>query len=328
MDKKYYIEASESIALMRLCKMCKDSYYKRFNKYESFMKMVGRIIDFSRCFANVFKNGIKKTFLKIFWTMFPKRIVNYELKYDFEDNSEFVLQANLFENMPKVVVYTSVFGNYDRIQEPLFVNDQIKYIAITDQDFPSNSAWEKFDTSQLTGFDSLDAYHKSKFCKLNPHILFPSYDYSIWVDGNVQIVADIFPLILKMDNHFMGTFRNPIHDDIYTEGRFCIYYDAVKIKEVNHQLSIYKEEGFPEHFGMREFSIIVREHNNEKCIDLMEQWWREVNTYTMRDQLSFPYLLWKNKLPIDTVRLLGENWRHNPRFIANAHKQSHSTLLK
>ena len=328
MDNKYYTEAKESITLMRLNKMCKDSYYEYFNKYHRCINFVEKLHIFLGICAKIFKNGFKKTFLKIFWTLFPKKITNYELKYNFEDNREFLPLTNGFDDPPKIVVYTSVFGNYDKIPEPLFVNDQIKFIAITDQEISDGSVWEKFDTTILDGFDKLDAYHKSKFCKLNPHVLFPTYDYSIWVDGNVQIVADIYPLILKLENHFMGTYRNPVHDDIYTEGRFCIYHDAVKIKDVNYQLSKYKKEGFPEHFGMREFSIIVREHNNEKCIDLMEQWWKEVNTYTMRDQLSFPYLLWKNNLPIDTIQLLGDNWRDNPRFIANAHKQTHSTLLK
>ncbi len=328
MDNKYYIEAKESVSLMRLNKMCKDEYFRRFNKYEIFTVFVGNFLSFIRCFSNIFKNGIKITILKLFWTLFPKRIINHKLKYDFEDKNEFLPIVNPYETMPKIVVYTSVFGNYDKIQEPLFKNDNVKYIAITDQELSPDSAWEKFDTSLLEKFEMMDAYHKSKFCKLNPHILFPSFDFSVWVDGNVQIVADIFPITLRLNDHFMGTYKNPLHNDIYTEGRYCIYYDAVKMEAVNNQLSLYKKEGFPEHFGMREFSIIVRKHNDEKCVDLMEQWWKEVNTYTMRDQLSFPYLLWRNNMSIDAIQLLGENWRYNPRFIANAHKKTHSTLFK
>ena len=82
-----------------------------------------------------------------------------------------------------------------------------------------------------------------------------------------------------------------------------------------NQVNLYKEAGFPEKFGMREFSVIVRKHNNAECIKLMEQWWEQVNQYTMRDQISFPYVLWKSGRTISTIQLLGENWRWNPRFL-------------
>lgn len=314
---------------MRLNKMRNDDYYEQLYSNKRIKNIISKILNVLYSILSFRKNSIQIYFLKIFWTLFPKKINNYELEYDFSDDKELKKEEKHFDPMLKVVVYTSVFGNYDTINEPLYVNkESIQYIAITDQDIPSGSAWTKYDTSLIEGFDKLDAYHKSKYCKLHPHRLFPTYDYSIWVDGNVQIVADLFPLILRMENHFMGTFRNPCHDDIYTEARFCIYHNAVNMKAVNMQMDKYRSEGFPDHFGMREFSIIVRKHNDAQCIDLMTQWWNEVNTYTMRDQLSFPYLLWKNNLTIDTVKLLGENWRMNPRFMVKAHRQAHNYVSK
>lgn len=328
MKNNNYTEDTTSVSLMQLNKLCKDEYYGYAYKYKNLKKYSAKLLNFLQSILSVGKYGVKKYFLKIFWTIFPKRINNYELMYDFDDKTEFASSYISIENIPKVVVYTSVFGNYDKICEPLFVNDKIKYIAITDQEISTDSIWEKYDTSSIDGFDKLDAYHKSKYCKLHPHKFFSSYDYSIWVDGNVQIVADLLPLILRLDNHFMATFTNPYHNDIYTEARFCVYHDAVDLKKVNEQMEQYKKDGFPKGFGMREFSIIVRQHNVNQCISLMEQWWNEVNTFTMRDQLSFPYLLWKNKLTIDTIQLLGGNWRHNPRFIAKPHKTAHSYIAK
>ena len=328
MQGEKYTEDKTSISLMQLNKFCKDEYYESAYKFQNQKLFFARLLMFLRSVLSVGKYGVKKYFLKIFWTIFPKRINNYELTDDFNDKTEFTASNVSIDNMPKVVVYTSVFGNYDKICEPLFANDKIKYIAITDQEISPDSVWEKYDTASIDGFDKLDAYHKSKYCKLHPHKLFPTYDFSIWVDGNVQIVADLLPLILRMDNHFMATFKNPCHNDIYTEARFCVYHDAVDLNKVTEQMEHYKKDGFPKGFGMREFSIIIRQHNINQCINLMEQWWSEVNTFTMRDQLSFPYLLWKNNLTIDTIQLLGGNWRFNPRFIAKPHKTAHSYITK
>ncbi len=128
----------------------------------------------------------------------------------------------------------------------------------------------------------------------------------------------MYPLIDRM-NGCMASFMNPIHDCIYTEAKFLIYCNAVHNNEIKRQIDKYKSEGFPEHFGMREFTIIARKHNDAELIGFMEQWWKEVNEHTMRDQISFPYILWKNNKTIDYIELLGKCWCYNPRFISHRH---------
>ena len=170
----------------------------------------------------------------------------------------------------------------------------------------------------------MDNYHKAKFCKLFPHKIFPDYEYSIWIDGNAQIVADMYPLVDRLiDNHVMAAFQNPLHNCIYTERNFLIFIDSVNMEEIDKQINDYKNAGFPKHFGMREFSIIVRKHNDSKLQNLMDQWWEQVNKYTMRDQISFPYILWKNGETIDYIQMFEGNWRNNPRFLHHMHKWSH-----
>lgn len=145
-----------------------------------------------------------------------------------------------------------------------------------------------------------------------PHILFPKYKYSIWVDGNVQIVADMMPLIDRMNNAAMATFENPRHNCIYTEARYNICQNNARVGELENQIQIYKQDGFPVQFGMREFSIIARKNQDVEMQHLMELWWEQVSKYTMRDQISFPYVLWKNGHSIDYIKSLGLNWRWNP----------------
>ena len=263
------------------------------------------------------KNGWKKTALKIHTEINPKYIVDHEwltgYDHDYELNYEYRRDTKY-----RIAVYTSIFGNYDSLKEPLFINENCDYFAITDMEIPDGSVWKKLDITDKF-FSSLDNYHKSKYCKLHPHILFPEYDYSIWVDGNVQIVADMCPLIDRMEKSVIATFKNPVHDCIYTESKYLIYYDAVTIEAIEKQINHYRKEGFPCHFGMREFSIIIRKNHDLELNKLMDAWWEEVNTFTMRDQISFPYLLWKNNLTIDYIHLLGGNKRDNPRFIYVPH---------
>ena len=60
--------------------------------------------------------------------------------------------------------------------------------------------------------------------------------------------------------------------------------------------------------------IFLREHNNPICVRLMEDWWREVQTKSRRDMLSFPYVIWKNGFSMDDVFTLPGNFLSSPFF--------------
>ena len=322
-----YTEDCVSKNLMVLNAYHKDDVHrdKRLIIIKKIWKWLSGVGTLFLSLCKIYNIGIKKFCVIVKAVFCPKTIQNHNIEYSFDHTFELNYQSTGKKINGKVAVYTSIFGGYDTVLEPLYVSDLCDYYIITDQDIPEESVWKKIDPHSIPGFDKMDNYHKSKYCKLMPHVLFPEYEYSVWIDGNVQIVADIIPLIDRLDDsHVMGTFKNPLHDCIYTEKNYLIYKNAVNYDAINTQIGMYEKEGFPKHFGMREFSIIVRKHNDKLCESLMEQWWKQVNTYTMRDQISFPYLLWKNQLSIDYVQLLGENWRDNPRFIGLSHAWRHT----
>ena len=41
-------------------------------------------------------------------------------------------------------------------------------------------------------------------------------------------------------------------------------------------------------------NVLLRKHNDEGCIKLMNKWWDEIKNGSHRDQLSFNYASWKN----------------------------------
>ena len=319
---KSYKESSQSKNLMKLNAYYRDNRYANKN-YMRLFRTKEKLLEFIkllRDIASIHSQGAEKVWLKTKAFFRPMTVRDHRLPYSFDHTYELDYQSTGKIIHGKIAVYTSIFGNYDPLIEPLYHSEKCDYYAITDQDIPENSIWNKLDVGSIPGFEDMDGYHKSKFCKMMPHILFPQYEYSIWVDGNIQIAADMVPLVDRLDEeHIMGMFQNPLHDCIYTEARFNICQNNASIEKIRNQMSAYKAEGFPEKFGLREFSVIVRRHNDEECIQMMQDWWKQVNTYTMRDQLSFPYVLWKHGKTIDFIQLLGSNWRWNPRFICYPH---------
>lgn len=317
-----YKEDKNSISLMKLRIYYQDKreanriWISLFN-----LKKMGKdFFEFIKLPLSIGKKDFRFLSIKAKAFMNPKTIYDHQLEYKFDHTYEIKYRTTGKKVNEKIVIYTSIFGNYDPLIEPLFISDKCDYWAITDQEIPNDSVWKKYDTKIIPGFNELDGYHKSKFCKMFPHILFPDNNFSIWVDGNVQIVADLFPFVDRLqDDKFIATFQNPFHDCIYTEMNYNICENNVSIDALIEQVKFYKEEGFPKHFGMREMTIIVREHNRLECKKLMEFWWEQVNKFTMRDQISFPYVIWKSGMSIDQVQLLGDNWKWNPRFLWYPH---------
>ena len=54
-----------------------------------------------------------------------------------------------------------------------------------------------------------------------------------------------------------------------------------------------KNDGFPEHYGLSENNILIRNHKDPITIKFMEKWWKMINKGSKRDQLSFMYISWK-----------------------------------
>ena len=185
----------------------------------------------------------------------------------------------------------------------------------------SSEIWNKYEFTEeqkkcVEGFSNLEL---ARFFKLHPDILFPEYKYSIFVDGNVQIVTDMIPIIEGLGNNFISLHKQPSRECLYQEATEILAQKKCNKKDVKKQIEKYKREGFPKKFGMYQTNILAREHNNKKCKELMETWWNQIKEYTKRDQLSFTYALWKLNYNKENISIMGESSYLNPRFIIDEH---------
>ena len=44
-------------------------------------------------------------------------------------------------------------------------------------------------------------------------------------------------------------------------------------------------QNFPDSSGLIESCLIIRNHNDKNCVNLMNDWFEEIKTYSHRDQL-------------------------------------------
>ena len=141
----------------------------------------------------------------------------------------------------------------------------------------------------------MDDVHLAKRVKLFPNEFLGEFNTSVWVDGKFQIIGDF--------NEYISTYqyRQPIlcfphfsRNCLYDEAAVCVTSGKGDKRDIIPQVSSYEREGYPFDNGLYEMGCIVRKHNDPFVSNLMEEWWEEVCRFSYRDQISFPYVRWKN----------------------------------
>lgn len=195
----------------------------------------------------------------------------------------------------KKVLYTCITGDYDSLVEPSYITEGFDYVCFTDNQDMKSDIWEIRPLPNET--EELSQVKKQRYVKLNPHLLLKEYDISIWVDGNVTIKGNLNKFVQDTikDDCSIYVPQHPARKCIYKEASAVLSMNKDKKEIVGAQMKRYKDEGFPENCGLLQSNILLRKHNNEDCIKLMEAWFEELKDNSHRDQLSFNYVLWKNK---------------------------------
>lgn len=204
-----------------------------------------------------------------------------------------------------IVAYTCITGDYDGLQEPLCEGKNIEYVCFTNNHDIKSKKWN----IEYVSDDQINDMYLAKKYKFFPNEIFQEYELSVWIDGKFLIKNDLYSYILKYKKDMpMICFPHFERNCIYEEAAECIRCrkgDRIKILQ---QCSDYFREGYPINNGLYEMGCIVREHNNPLVIKLMEDWWQQIQKYSHRDQISFPYVCWKNHFTPDICDLpIGSN---------------------
>lgn len=188
------------------------------------------------------------------------------------------------------VVYTAVFGDYDQVP-PINPSWDCDFVCFTDHPNIVPSGW-KVVFVQLNGEAPSQANRRYKIL---PHEYLKEYDCSLYVDANIKLVNDPSPLFNKyLDYGVLALPTHPIRNCIYDEAIACIEQGRADKESTSELIKRYREDGFPEKFGLTENGVLFRKHNDKIVISLMNEWWEAYVNGVKRDQLSLPYLFWKN----------------------------------
>lgn len=217
----------------------------------------------------------------------------------------------------KVVVYSCITDNYDTIKQPVYIGNDTEYNVFTDNPIEFTGVWKEIFIDNKEYLNEANRYFK-----LNPFNEFKNYDYAIYIDGNVKVLSDVTTICSIASNSKIGIAMHRHHkrNCAYDEVKACKFYKRGNSEKIDIQISKYEEEGFPKNFGLCEATIIVYDLNNTTAKSISNQRWNEyINSGSKRDQISFPYILWKNGYSIEDVGDLGNDIMGNPKFLITGH---------
>lgn len=219
----------------------------------------------------------------------------------------------------KVVVSTCAFGGGDDLYQPIGMSQaslrKVCYVAFWDeitlatQELAGHRVGEdgfigKWRIIVVRSLPFSDQRLNGKIPKMLGHRLFPHARYSIWVDSKSQFRRDplgVLEALLWRTNSVLAISEHGARSSVYDEAKAVVKKNKAGPEEVEVQLTQYRHDGLPEDKrfngkkALSEASVIVREHtpltNLYMCL-----WFNEVVRFTSRDQLSFPYVLWRLKV--------------------------------
>ena len=200
--------------------------------------------------------------------------------------------------MKKFVLYAAVFGKKASFRKPIISGLDMDKVLYTDLPGLINEDHVFYDVRRKN-LDNLDQTRRNRFMKINiPDEIFYNYEYSLYMDYKHLTAINFDDMLgqLEPGSDFLIT-KHKQRDCVYKEGAVCIERNKGNKEEILKQLSHYLSKGYPSHNGLYAAWWLFRRHTKE-LKELMKLWWQQVDKYSYRDQISLPYIAWKEGLKI------------------------------
>jgi len=185
------------------------------------------------------------------------------------------------------LVYTAVFGGYDRVFPPVVPEPGIDHVLVTDDPTMQAPGWRTLviDSTVYGSSKAANLHYRALI-----HRMLPGYDVSLYVDGNVRLIGRTSEVFdgFEASGATLGVFRHPLRDNIADEVEACISAGKGDAAMLRAEHQAYLAEGFTDDQGLIETTIILKNHRSPDLDPAMALWWDMFSRFGTRDQISLP----------------------------------------
>ena len=211
--------------------------------------------------------------------------------------------------MKKICVYTCITGEYDNLAS--FKKEKnVDYICYTNNKNIKSDIWN----IKYISDDKLSNVKLARKIKIMGTPDLKKYDVVVWIDGNASPISSVIEFVNKydeLDKYDLIGFKHHERNTTYEELEKCYECRKESLDNINKLLELYTKEKFKDVIPLIESGVLMRNFNNERLNKAMELWFKMIEDYSHRDQLSFGYAVYKTDLK---VKLLDINQYDNEYF--------------
>lgn len=250
--------------------------------------------------------------------------------------------------MAEIAIYTCITGGYDILRQPSVIWPEADYICFVPEGVTpappaapvagghsaegtssrggfgktgrSDGVWQIREFSCDAGGDLL----KSRYPKINPHLVLPDYEFSLWMDGNTTVAdASLYDILKqKMDSGVVYSgLCHPLRDCIYDEALRCLQTGRISLQGYLKTVLRLKLNGFKTHQGLTENNVIFRRQLSPEVVKMDKLWWKLLLGGPYRDQLFFIYAMQKAGVKLDYLLPREFCSRNHPAFAYFPHEK-------
>ncbi|MEX0934485.1 MAG: glycosyltransferase domain-containing protein, partial [Candidatus Saccharimonadales bacterium] len=219
-------------------------------------------------------------------------------------------------NLPKIAIYTAISRNYDSLKLPEVLDARFDYIVFSDTPIVDTGVFKVRPMPYL----HQDPTRSARFIKTHPHLLLEDYDLAIWIDANIMILDDIYPIINEFiaSRKPLAAIEHPLRQSVYEEADACIDINKDKADIIREQIDYYEDLGLPGQ-DLIESNFMVFDLKNKKLPDMFNTWWSQIDIFSKRDQLSFPFVINKHSIKYHHLTKRPSSIRDHPSFALIPH---------
>jgi hypothetical protein len=215
----------------------------------------------------------------------------------------------------RIVVYTAIIGEIDRLWAPLPGSEDVQHVAFVDAPKFEVGLWGGNPPAVLPNSGSVGGRpvweqrvvpaewgtrRTARHYKTLPHRYLPDADVWIWVDGNVRGRVHPLALVQRYLKHDLAIYDHWDRRCLYTEAVFCAKIRKDDPQVLAAQVERYRKAGMPRNWGLAATRAVMR-RNTEAIRALNEAWWAEIERGSLRDQVSLPYVCREADLRWDVI---------------------------
>lgn len=208
----------------------------------------------------------------------------------------------IWRRLPEVVVYTSIYGDYETLKKQPEQTIPCKFVCFTDsRQTLEEEDWHNRDIIEFRPkIDEWESYSpalKAKYFRTHPFAFFKN-QYVIYIDGSAKFQSEfsvellLWEILQKSD---MLVFKHPDRDCIFEEAKFCKDIEKYKKMQLMKQAEQYKKDWHPEHYWLSATWLLVFNKSESLSYMLDDRWEQNIKRWT-QCQISFEAMVRKHHM--------------------------------